>query len=70
VAVGDASECQGVGGIDGDGAGEHLQGELKRLVPELVDELPAAQVVLIRLDIGSRRSLDGAFFFFNDTVES
>ena len=63
-AIGDAGVSARVAGIHHDGAGEHLAGELKSFAAKLVEELPPAQIIIVSLDVGRGRLLDGALFGF------
>jgi len=66
TAVGDAGVSAGVAGIDLDGPAEHPPGELESLLPELVEELPAAEVELVRLHVAGVGPLDGPALFLGE----
>jgi hypothetical protein len=66
VAIGQAGVGAGEGGIDHDGLREHLHRGFQGFAAELVEELPAAKVVIVGLEVSGRRPLDGAFLFLTE----
>src|SRR5262249_11468833 len=51
---------------DFDGAGKHLAGEIIAAAAKLIEELAAAEVVVVSLDVGRGRLGDGFFFAFGE----
>src|SRR5205085_12126533 len=62
AAVGHAGIGAGISRVEYDGACKHLAGIIEALPPELVEELAAAQVVIVSLHVAGLRLLDGLFF--------
>ena len=62
MAIGDSGIGQRIAWIVFDGQGEHLDGQFKSAAAVLVEELPAAQVIVKCLNIGSGRSLQEPHF--------
>ena len=52
--------------IDGYGACKHLAGEFEALAPQLIKELPAAEVIIVSLHLAGGHLLDFSFFFFGE----
>src|SRR5207247_1993374 len=53
--------CARVVGVNFDGPLEHLLRELESFAPKLVEELAAAQIIIVRLDVHRRRFADRFF---------